>query len=138
MTSSSRRSPKVHLALQCLIENFFRIEAVVSVRVAKSIHKLPPVTYADSCTLVHYDNDMNPGFIYYEAEGTALNVQEIIVSAQSRIIQCLMSTKPQPCFDQEMMKYEELADMPARGIDAREAPEVEPPQEDGRLPTICE
>eukprot|EP00959_Pyramimonas_sp_CCMP1952_P041153 860764-Pyramimonas_sp.AAC.1 len=28
--------------------------------------------------------------------------------------------------------------MPARGNDVREAPEVEPPQEDGRLPTIYE
>eukprot|EP00959_Pyramimonas_sp_CCMP1952_P063340 1323854-Pyramimonas_sp.AAC.1 len=58
MTIASRLSPKVHLALQYLIRNFFRIENVVSVRLSKSImHELPPVTYADSCTLVHYDND---------------------------------------------------------------------------------
>eukprot|EP00959_Pyramimonas_sp_CCMP1952_P261753 5473606-Pyramimonas_sp.AAC.1 len=57
MTSASRLSPKVHLALEYLIRNFFRIENVVSVRLAKGTHKLPPVAYADSCTLVHYDND---------------------------------------------------------------------------------
>eukprot|EP00959_Pyramimonas_sp_CCMP1952_P328212 6871524-Pyramimonas_sp.AAC.1 len=50
MTTASRLSPKVHLALQHIIRNFFRIENVVPVRFAKSIHKLPPVTYAGSCT----------------------------------------------------------------------------------------
>eukprot|EP00959_Pyramimonas_sp_CCMP1952_P096029 2007705-Pyramimonas_sp.AAC.1 len=57
MTGASRLSPTVHLARQYLIRNFFRIENVVSVRLAESIHELPPVTYADSCTLVHNDND---------------------------------------------------------------------------------
>eukprot|EP00959_Pyramimonas_sp_CCMP1952_P325486 6812540-Pyramimonas_sp.AAC.1 len=36
---------------------------VVSVRLAESVHKLPAVTYADSCALVHYDSDVNTGFI---------------------------------------------------------------------------
>eukprot|EP00959_Pyramimonas_sp_CCMP1952_P030164 632409-Pyramimonas_sp.AAC.2 len=95
MTSASRLSLKVHLALQYLIRNIFRIENVVSVRLAKSIHKRPPVAYADSCTSVHYDNDVNPGFRYYEAEGTALNIHDITGPAHSRIILCLKSTKPQ-------------------------------------------
>eukprot|EP00959_Pyramimonas_sp_CCMP1952_P100138 2094010-Pyramimonas_sp.AAC.1 len=68
MTTSSRLSPEVHLAPQCLIRDFSRIENVVSIRLAKNIHKLPPVTYADSGTLVHYDNDVNPGYHNYEAE----------------------------------------------------------------------
>eukprot|EP00959_Pyramimonas_sp_CCMP1952_P083818 1752832-Pyramimonas_sp.AAC.1 len=59
-TSASRLAPKGTLDLQYLIRNFFRIESVVSVRSATNIHKLPPVAYADSCTLVHYDNDVNP------------------------------------------------------------------------------
>eukprot|EP00959_Pyramimonas_sp_CCMP1952_P188577 3943741-Pyramimonas_sp.AAC.1 len=50
MTSASRRSPKVHLALQHLKSNLFRIENVVSVRLAQSVHKLSPVAYADSYT----------------------------------------------------------------------------------------
>eukprot|EP00959_Pyramimonas_sp_CCMP1952_P314747 6588668-Pyramimonas_sp.AAC.2 len=37
-----------------------------------------------------------------------------------------------------MAKFEELTDMPVQGNGAREAPEVEPPQEDGRLPTSYE
>eukprot|EP00959_Pyramimonas_sp_CCMP1952_P209186 4376207-Pyramimonas_sp.AAC.1 len=109
MTSASRLSPKVPSALQYLIRNLFRIENVVSVRLAKSIHKLLLVTYADSCTLVHYDNGVNPGFQYYEAEGTALNIHDIPGSAHSRIIQCLKTTKPQAGFDQDMTRFEELA-----------------------------
>eukprot|EP00959_Pyramimonas_sp_CCMP1952_P009649 201470-Pyramimonas_sp.AAC.1 len=68
MTTASRLSPKVHLALQYLTRNFHRIENVVSVRLAKSIHELPPVTYADSFALVHCDSDVNPAFHYYESE----------------------------------------------------------------------
>eukprot|EP00959_Pyramimonas_sp_CCMP1952_P333253 6978121-Pyramimonas_sp.AAC.1 len=134
MTSASRLSPKrpeVHSSMQCLIKNFFRIEIVVSVRMAKSIHELPPVTYADSCTLVRSDNDVNPVFDYYDAEGTALNIHDIFGSAHSSTIQCLKSTKPQAGFDQDMTNFEELADVPMQGNDASEAPEVDPPQEDG-------
>eukprot|EP00959_Pyramimonas_sp_CCMP1952_P055758 1165178-Pyramimonas_sp.AAC.2 len=42
MTSAGRLFPEVHLALQYLIRNLFRIENVVSGRLAKSIHELPP------------------------------------------------------------------------------------------------
>eukprot|EP00959_Pyramimonas_sp_CCMP1952_P096347 2014194-Pyramimonas_sp.AAC.1 len=77
MRNASHLSPNVHLTVECLIRNFFRIEDVVSVRLAKGIHKLPPVAYADSCTLVHYGDDVNPGSYSYEAEGTALNIREI-------------------------------------------------------------
>eukprot|EP00959_Pyramimonas_sp_CCMP1952_P079526 1662529-Pyramimonas_sp.AAC.1 len=58
----------------------------------------------------------------------------MIGSAQSKTIQSLKSTKPQAGFDQDVTKLEELADAPAQDNDAREAPEAEPPQEDGRLP----
>eukprot|EP00959_Pyramimonas_sp_CCMP1952_P190339 3981197-Pyramimonas_sp.AAC.1 len=132
MTTASLLSPKVHLALQYLIINFFRIENVVSVRLATRIHNLPPVTYADSCTLAHYDNDVNPGFHYYEAEGIALNIHDITGSAHSRIIQCLKSTTPQARFDQDMSKFEDLADAPTPEGATREAPDAEPEHDDGR------
>eukprot|EP00959_Pyramimonas_sp_CCMP1952_P469306 9494723-Pyramimonas_sp.AAC.1 len=138
MTSACRRSPKLHLALQNFIRNFSCIENVVSVRFAKSIHKLALVAYAGSCTLVHYDNYVNPGFHFYEAEGTALNIHDITGSAHSRITQCLKSTKPQAGFDQDMTKFEEVADAPTPDGTAREVPEAEPPQEDGRLPAVYE
>eukprot|EP00959_Pyramimonas_sp_CCMP1952_P365523 7655392-Pyramimonas_sp.AAC.1 len=138
MACASRLSPKVQLALQCLIRHFFHIENLVSVRLAKSIRKLPPAACADSCTLVHYDKDVNPGFHYYEAEGIALNIHDITGSALSRIFQCLRSTKPPAGFDQDMTQFEELADILTPDGTAREAPEATPPQEDGRLPTIHE
>eukprot|EP00959_Pyramimonas_sp_CCMP1952_P340852 7139647-Pyramimonas_sp.AAC.1 len=108
MTSASRLSPKVHLALQYLIRNVFRIENVVSVRLAKSI------------------------------QGTALNIHDITGSAHSRIIQYLKSTKPQAGFDQDMAGFEELADAPTPGGTTREASEAEPPHDDRRLSTIYE
>eukprot|EP00959_Pyramimonas_sp_CCMP1952_P294957 6169285-Pyramimonas_sp.AAC.1 len=138
MTSASRFSPNADLALQCPIRNFIRIENVVSVRLAESIHELPPVACAGSCTLVQYDNDVSSGFHCYEAEGTALNIHDIAGSTHSRTIQCLESMKPQVGFDQDMTTFEELADMPAQDEDAREAPEAGTPQEDGRLPTVYE
>eukprot|EP00959_Pyramimonas_sp_CCMP1952_P430874 9023806-Pyramimonas_sp.AAC.1 len=104
-------------------KTFFRIETAASVRLAKNIHELPPVAYADSSTLVNHANDVNPGFHYYEAEGTALNTYEITGSAVSKIIQCLEPTKHKSGFDQDMTK---------------EASEAEPPQEGERLSTIYE
>eukprot|EP00959_Pyramimonas_sp_CCMP1952_P325836 6820455-Pyramimonas_sp.AAC.1 len=95
VTSASRVSPNVHLALQHVIRSFFRIEGVVSVR----------LTYADSCTLLHYDNDGAPGFHYYEAESTALNIKDITGPAHSRIIQYLTPAKPQAGFDQDATKF---------------------------------
>eukprot|EP00959_Pyramimonas_sp_CCMP1952_P258801 5410254-Pyramimonas_sp.AAC.1 len=122
MTRASRPSPEVHLVLQCLIRNFSRIENVVSVGLTKSIHRLPPVEYADSGARVHYDSDVNPGFHYYAAECTALNICDIIGPAQARIIQCLKFTKPQAGFDQDMTQLGELADAPTQDKDAGEAP----------------
>eukprot|EP00959_Pyramimonas_sp_CCMP1952_P313185 6555420-Pyramimonas_sp.AAC.1 len=122
MTSASSLSPK----------------SVVSVRLARSLHELPPVTYADSCTLVHYDNDVSPGFYYYESEGSALNIHDITGSAQSRIIQCLKVTKPLAGFDQDMTRFEELADTPTPKGTTREASGAELPHDDGRLSTIYE
>eukprot|EP00959_Pyramimonas_sp_CCMP1952_P286396 5988450-Pyramimonas_sp.AAC.1 len=113
------------------IRDSFRIENVVLVGLAKSIHKLPLVAYANSCTLVHSDNDVDPGFHYYAAEGTDLNIHDMTGSAHSRIIPCLMSTKPHAGFDQDVTKFEELADAPTPDGSAREASEAEPPQKDG-------
>eukprot|EP00959_Pyramimonas_sp_CCMP1952_P457378 9474850-Pyramimonas_sp.AAC.1 len=76
----------------------------------KDLPRLPPVTYADSCTLAHYGNDVNPGFHYYEAEG----------------------------FGQDMSRFEELADTPTLDGTAREASEAEPSHDDGRPSTIHE
>eukprot|EP00959_Pyramimonas_sp_CCMP1952_P080004 1672380-Pyramimonas_sp.AAC.1 len=102
MTRASRSPPTVHLALQYICRNFFRIECVVLVRSIKSIHELLPVAYADSLTLVHYEYDVKPGSECNEAECTALNSQDVTGPARCRIIQRLKSTKPQAGLDQDM------------------------------------
>ena len=98
MTNDSSQAPKVHLALQFLVKNYFRVENVIAVRLAKSVPRLSAVPYADSSTLVYYETDHNPGFHYYEADGTALNVGSITGSAHAWIIQCLKSSKPTNSF----------------------------------------
>eukprot|EP00959_Pyramimonas_sp_CCMP1952_P246557 5153047-Pyramimonas_sp.AAC.2 len=120
MTSANRRSPQVQFASQYVIRNFFRVENVVSVRKARSIHAPPRVTYADSCTLVHYDNDVSPGFYCYDAEGTAPHIHDIIGPAHSRVIQCPKST-PHAGSDQGAARFQEVADVPVHGNGAREA-----------------
>ena len=66
--------PKVHLALQCLVRNYFRIENVVAVRLVKSVRRLPQFARADSSALVRYDNDVKLGLHFYESDGTALSI----------------------------------------------------------------
>eukprot|EP00959_Pyramimonas_sp_CCMP1952_P453345 9468085-Pyramimonas_sp.AAC.1 len=112
MTSASRLSPMVHLALQCLARSFFRIENVVSVRLSNRTRALLPAAYARSCTSVFYDNDVNPGFHDHEAEGTALNIHDVTGSAHSRVIERLKSTKPQAGFDQDMTEPQEKPQKP--------------------------
>eukprot|EP00959_Pyramimonas_sp_CCMP1952_P192603 4027368-Pyramimonas_sp.AAC.1 len=79
---------------------------------------------------VHYHSDVDSGFHYFEAEGTALDIDDITGSAHSRITQCLKSTKPRAGFDQDMMEFEDLAGLLTPDGTAREAPEAEPTQED--------
>ena len=123
------------MALQYLIRNYFGVENVIAVRLAKSMHDLPTYPRADSCALVYYDNDMAPGFHYYESNGTALNVNDIANSARARIIQCSQAGS-----DEDLSRFEELAG-PAIECDNRpEAPRREETQsaDDGRLSTIPE
>ena len=77
------------MALQFLIRNYFRVDNVVTVRLGKSVHKIPKCAHADGCTLIHYTNDLNPDFHYYETTDTALNIPQIIHANNSRVIQCL-------------------------------------------------
>ena len=91
-----------------------------------------------SSALVYYETDSNPGFHYYEADGTALNVGSISGSAHARIIQCLKSSKPTNSFHQDMTMFEELTGPPPPGDAERDAPREAPATPDGRLSTIEE
>eukprot|EP00959_Pyramimonas_sp_CCMP1952_P348203 7293432-Pyramimonas_sp.AAC.1 len=139
MTTASRVSSEQHLALQFLVRNYFRIENVVTVRLAKGIHGLPAAPYADSCTLASNDNDVTPGFQYYDSEGTALNMHDIIGSTHARTIQCLIASDNPAGFDEDPSKFEELADTPAHGGNAQEEEQpLAPVALDGRRSTIKE
>eukprot|EP00959_Pyramimonas_sp_CCMP1952_P133250 2785801-Pyramimonas_sp.AAC.1 len=78
----------------------------VSKTSVERIHGIFPAAYAECCTLVHYDNCVNPG--------AALDIQGVTGSAHSRISQCRKSSKPREGFARDMAKVEELANMPAQ------------------------
>ena len=138
MTDDSSRAPQAHLALQYFVKNYFRVASVVIVRFAESMQKLTAVPYADSSTLVYYDTDNNPGFHYYEADGTALNIGAVTGSTHARIIQCLKPSKPTAIFHWDMTMFEELADIPPPGDSAQAAPRAAPATPDGRFSAIDE
>ena len=54
LSAMSIKAPKIHLALQYVIKNFFRIADVVAVRIGRSISKVGEYSIADGSTLVHY------------------------------------------------------------------------------------
>jgi hypothetical protein len=148
LTTASRNSPKVFLALQYVIRNFFRINDVIAVRLGKNIHSVSKCDYADSSILVHYTSDLNPDFHFYETEDTAINIANVTQSHKSRIIQCLMKRgchsiiEDSPELAQELMPS--AAPPQSQGNDAvTPAQQPEPPtlpEDDhgGRLPTIYE
>ena len=89
LTAASRRAPKIHLALQYLTRNFFRVSNVVSIRLGKGLHRVPKCEYADGSVLIHYTNDVNPDFHYYETNDTGLDLSTITQCGHARIIHCL-------------------------------------------------
>eukprot|EP00959_Pyramimonas_sp_CCMP1952_P272525 5697598-Pyramimonas_sp.AAC.1 len=101
-SDDSKFHPRVHLALQYLVRNYFRVERVVAVRLAKSESNLPAEKYATGSTLIHYDNDVNPAFHYYECVGTGLNIAQITGSTHSSFIQCLTPQVPSLGFHDDL------------------------------------
>eukprot|EP00959_Pyramimonas_sp_CCMP1952_P337157 7060454-Pyramimonas_sp.AAC.1 len=108
LSDDSKIHPRVHLALQYLVRNYFRVKRVVALRLAKSVPNLPSVKYASGSTLIHYDNDVNPAFHYYGCVGTGLNISRITGSTHSRLIQRLTSQAPSPGFHDDLVKYQHL------------------------------
>ena len=140
-TDASKLNPRVHMALQFLVRNYFRVDHVVAVRLAKSVHKLAPIKYATGCTMIHYDNDVHPAFHYYECNNTGLDVPQITGSNHSRIIQCLTSSKAGGGFHEDLSKFPDLADPPPDDRPPGDRPPAETPmasEHDGRLSTIQE
>ena len=84
-------------------------------------------------------------FYYYDSNGTALGIRDITGGTRSRITRCLKSSKPLAGFDEDLTKFQELADGGssdnqrgnARADDGPTADEASEPT-GGRLPTIQE
>ena len=62
LTTMSKRAPKIHLALQFLIRNFFRINNVVTIRLGKGVQRTNKCNYCDGSTLIYYHSDNGSQF----------------------------------------------------------------------------
>ena len=143
LTTATQRAPRMHLALQYVIRNFFRIQDVFAIRVGNCTPRVSKCEEADSCVLVYYASDADPEFYYYETADTALDLQDITCSNKSRILQFLIKKGCQLCID-------DYTDTDIARVLSPFPPTVEvseednstanppTPAEDGRLPTIQE
>jgi len=71
LTTATQRAPRMHLALQYVIRNFFRVHDVFAIRVGNGTPRVSKCEDADSCVLVYYASDADPEFHYYETADTA-------------------------------------------------------------------
>ena len=66
LSAASKKAPKVFLALQFVIRNFFRISDVFAVRLGKCVNTVSKCDYAERSVLIHYTSDTDPDFHFYE------------------------------------------------------------------------
>ena len=148
LTGATRLAPKVYMALQYIVRNYFRISDVIAIRLGKSIHSVNAYAPANRSVLVHYTSDTDPDFHYYESEDTALNIRDITGNPKARIIQCLVRDGCQSAMDdnadiaQEMMQ-ETLPPHVQQGRSSSSSEHSGPPTPvnidiGGNLPTIHE
>ena len=149
LSVASKRYPKVYLALQYVIRNFFRINDVLAVRLGKSVHKVSPCSQATRSVLVYYVSEADPYFHFYESKDTALDIQFITQSPKARIIQCLCGpgsniTNDSPEITHELMQSSRQPSDPGSTQEMRgNANPDNPPTPQtidvgGELPTIAE
>ena len=60
LSSMSIKAPKIHLALQFIMKNLFRVADVIAVRIGRSIGKIGQFVTASGSTLVYYNSDQKP------------------------------------------------------------------------------
>ena len=142
MTDGSKLAPRVHLSVQCLVRTYFRINKVIAVRLAKSVHGVPARKRADGRAPIHDYSDANPGSHYYESNSTGLDIYNITGSARSRIIPCFTTSKLGLSFDEDLAELQDAEDRPP-GDERRDPPQAEIPAapssaDDNRLSTIPE
>ena len=100
---------KDHLALPCLIQNSFRNQTVVAVRLAAVALHLPKFPRADSSAPARHGDDVVLGFDVYEIYGASLRVADIAGNGCCWIVQCLNASKPPAGPDEDMANFQELS-----------------------------
>jgi len=90
LTTATKKAPKVYLALQFLIRNYFRISNVFAIRLGHGVKQVSNCDYAQGCTLIHYQSDVDPKFKYYETSDVALDIRDVTGSNNTRFLQCLI------------------------------------------------
>ena len=153
LSSASKKAPKVYLALQYLIRNYFRISDVFAVRIGNGVSKVSKCEYADKCTLIYYTSDIDPNFHYYESNDTAIDFKTITHSQSIRFMQCLIKSGCPHTIEDNSSISRELSSSSTPPDDHRgneddaDAPSTDEPLEpltpvdidvEGDLPTIHE
>ena len=65
LSTASKKAPKVFLALQFAIRNFFRIGDVFAIRLGKGVVTVNKCESADRSTLIYYTSDTHRDFHYH-------------------------------------------------------------------------
>ena len=88
LTTTSKNSPRVYMALQYITRNKFHIQNAFAVRVGTSIQKMAKShhTEADVCTSVPYPNDRHPDFHHSETNETVTDVYAITHTRRTRVL----------------------------------------------------
>ena len=144
LTSATKRAPKVFLALQFVIRNYFRISDVFAIRLGKSVHNVKADNSATSSMLIYYFTDNDPSFHFYETKDIGLDILSITNSPKAKIIQCLIRDGCNNSLEDDTQVLQELSPMPMHEEEPQEtsSPDDPPTPRDinvgGDLPTIHE
>ena len=139
----SIKAPKIHLALQFVMKNHFRVADVIAVRIGRSISKIGQFMTASGSTLVYYHSDRDPDFHHHESDGTALDITKITGGTKARIIQFLTKTGSEMDFGNSAEATQGLLPASTTGdtgtaVETDDPPENEDVDLGGPLPTIHE
>ena len=130
LTTASKAHPKVHLALQFILRNYFRLSNVTAVRLGHCIQRTGDSTGTQRSVLIHYKTDDDPRFHYYRSAQVALDIKAITGDSRSRIIQCLIDEKQRYNFDDDQLIAQEMMPLHTAPGPSHTEPEEESSSED--------
>ena len=113
LTYISLQAPRIHLALQFLLRNHFRIADVFAVRIARAVHRFSKFPQADSSVTITYTNDEHPDFQRHESKSAEVDIFAISGSYKARVIQCLQKQGVMPMLLDDYNVSNELTGTPS-------------------------